>query len=116
MAKSTNLATHDLSERITALYSRYRFAGDGREKEVSDATGLSDFDVSETVQHLKDENDPNVVIAKFLSTGQVPPGNLDQANYVDLVSLPGSYHEALNLVVQAQESFMSLSAQVRTLS
>lgn len=63
-----------------------------------------------TQQHMKDETDINVIVDRFLKTGQMPP-DIDFA-HVD-VSEVGDFHDALNVVRAAQEQFDQLPSRVR---
>lgn len=63
-------------------------------------------------QSHKDECDINLIMAKYRQTGlvehlaKVPPRWEDVSGVLD-------YHQAINLVMEAQDSFMSLPAAVR---
>lgn len=68
-------------------------------------------DESLTVQADAVDADINVIVKKFVRTGvlplrQVPPLEGDFSNVSD-------YHEAMNLIRQADESFMSVDADIR---
>lgn len=91
---------------------KWRFAFDGREEAVSQATGI-DFsdDPGVTVQSGAEDADINVIVRRFGLTGQMPePRSL--AQYGDFTGVT-DYQTALNQVMEAQDSFMSLPADVR---
>lgn len=62
-------------------------------------------------QQFKEDCDVNLIMEKFLKTGQIthtrPPGY-----YMDLVDLP-DYQESLNAVIEAGNRFMELPAKIR---
>lgn len=65
-----------------------------------------------TEQHHKDKCDINNIIAKYQSTGVIPYVNTGQPTYADFSEV-GSYQEALDRVIAAENSFMSLPAKLR---
>lgn len=80
-----------------------------------DAVGVSNVglkceDPSRTVQASKDECDLNVIIKKYLRTGELPEAR--KAAYMDLSEIP-DLKGALDTVIAAEEAFMSLPASVR---
>jgi len=72
--------------------------------------GLDCKDPSKAIQSAKEECDLNVIVKKYLRTGELP--NARQSAYIDLSGLP-NYQEALNTVIAAEEAFYSLPAEVR---
>ena len=66
-------------------------------------------------QQFKDESDPNVIMAQFARNGQIDPSHLELRNGVfgDATQTPESYHAAMNLLVDAQDAFMTLNAKIR---
>lgn len=78
-------------------------------------TSLYSFDQggqeSMTRQSEAAEADINVVMERFMRTGQLPQTNHKQPRYGDAVAMP--YDKALMVVKQAEEAFMSLPAKVR---
>lgn len=72
--------------------------------------GLDCKDPSKAVQAAKEECDLNVIVKKYLRTGELPKAR--QGAYIDLVALP-DYQVALNTVIAAEEAFYSLPADVR---
>lgn len=74
-------------------------------------TGLECKDESLAQQHFKEECDINEIVRRFGLTGEMPenvrlPVSGDFTGIVD-------FQTALNAVVEAQESFMALPAEVR---
>lgn len=68
---------------------------------------------SETIvqQHLKNEVDINTIVKRFGITGQMPFG-VDEGIYGDFTGIT-DYESALAKVTQADESFMTLPAEIR---
>lgn len=80
--------------------------------EASNETALHSFDESKTQQQFKEEVDINTIVRRFGLTGEMPsdirvPQYGDFSNVVD-------YQSALNAVIAADESFMSMPAEVRS--
>lgn len=78
---------------------------------ASDAAAFFQTDISLTQQQFKDDADINVIMKRFLSTGQMvgrvrPPLNVDFDAAVD-------YREMLDLQIKADRSFAALPAEVR---
>lgn len=79
--------------------------------EVSNETGLYCADESKAVQSAKEECDINVIVRRFHVTGELP-SNVK-------VPLEGefqgvmTYKDAMNLIVEAERSFMEMPADVR---
>lgn len=65
-----------------------------------------------TKQSFKDECDVNKIIARFEKTGMIEAINKKQPFYGDVSALV-DYHEALNVVAEAQSLFNAMSAEVR---
>lgn len=79
---------------------------------VSTATGLECLDESLADQGGKDEADINTLVKRFGITGTVPvldrvPLDSDFVGNVD-------YHSALNALIEADNAFMELPADLRT--
>ena len=70
-------------------------------------------DVSMTKQSFKEECDINNILAKYKKTGLLDHVNNYQGDYTDVTSM-GDYHQSQNMVIQANETFMSLPAEIRT--
>lgn len=67
-------------------------------------------DVSLTQQHLKKSSDVNYIINKYEKTGVIDNVKTN-GRYIDCTA--ADYHQACNLAIQAEESFMSLPSAVR---
>lgn len=80
--------------------------------DVSTATGLLCADESMTQQHYHDETKIDNILDLYTRTGILPSKDV-QPVFADLLGMSDDYHEALNLVLQAQESFYDLPAHVR---
>ncbi|QGH73507.1 MAG: scaffold protein [Microviridae sp. ctOsc38] len=65
-----------------------------------------------TLQASRDECNVNLIMARFEKTGQLPQMIRRDPQYGEFASAP-EYHEAMCLVVKAQEQFEALPAQVR---
>lgn len=66
---------------------------------------------SRTQQSFKDECDINVIVERFGLTGEMP-GDLKMPVSGDFTGVT-DFHSAMNLVVEAQDQFMRLPAEVR---
>lgn len=64
-----------------------------------------------TKQNFKKECDINHIMAKFQKTGAIEHRNAYQGQYGDIPAI--TFHEAMNLVLDAQEQFMSLPSSLR---
>jgi len=67
-------------------------------------------DPSMTQQQYKDECDINHIMSRYMQTGELPRTKLGV--YGDFSDMP-DYQTALNTVLQAQDAFASLPAQIR---
>lgn len=79
---------------------------------VSEASGLHCLDVSKTVQSATEEADINTIVRRFNLTGQLPT-DLRAPVYGDFTGI-GDFKSALNAVLQAEEAFMKMPAEVRS--
>lgn len=79
---------------------------------VSDATALFCLDESRTVQDAAEDADINTIVRRFGLTGQLPDA-VAAPVYGDFEEVY-DYHTALIAVRRAEESFMSLPAEVRS--
>lgn len=62
-------------------------------------------------QHFADEVDINTIVAAYIKTGELPfSGKVPLSGDFTEVT---DFHTAMNLVVEAQEAFDSLSAELR---
>lgn len=67
---------------------------------------------TKTQQQFKDQCDINLIMKKYRETGQISHLRNSQGQYLDVSELP-SYQEALNTLITANNSFASLSSEVR---
>jgi len=65
-----------------------------------------------TIQSEIDNCDINILVERFAKSGVIPNGNAGTPTYGDFSELP-SYQESLNVVLSAQNAFMSLDAKIR---
>lgn len=72
--------------------------------------GLKCEDVSLTVQASKDECDINIIVKKYLRTGELP--GVRQGVYADLSQMI-DLRDAIHMVNDAQQAFMELPAELR---
>lgn len=79
--------------------------------EASFESGVRCEDVSLAQQSGKDESDINTIVKRFGLTGQLPSG-VRAPQYGDFQGI-GSYHEALNQVIAANEAFAKMPAYIR---
>jgi phage internal scaffolding protein len=79
---------------------------------VSRETGLLCADESMTQQHFHDETKIDNILDLYSRTGILPSKEV-QPVFADLLGMSDDYHDSLNLVLQAQESFYNLPAHVR---
>lgn len=78
------------------------------------AVGKGFVKPSLTKQSFVQECDINSIMKKFLKTGLVEHVNRYNGNYGDFTELPVDYQEAMNIVLRADEVFMSLPAGIRS--
>ncbi len=73
------------------------------------------FGPSRTKQEFTKEADINVIMARYVKTGQLPQEALEKRNaqYADFSEI-GSFHELQTKVVEAQQSFEQLPHEIRT--
>lgn len=78
---------------------------------VSDATGTDTGTDSKTQQQFKDEVDINTIVERFGVTGEMPP----PINFPDVQEFEETFdfQTSMNVIRQAQESFMTLPAKAR---
>lgn len=78
---------------------------------VSVESGLGCDDPTLAQQQFRDEADINTILERFGRTGElVVPVNLPQFGDYSEVS---DYHTAMNMIIQAQDSFDALPAKIR---
>lgn len=63
-------------------------------------------------QHMKDHTDINKIMKKYHQTGMINHLNNRQGQYLDLSKVK-DYQQSLDTVIEAQQSFMTLSSEVR---
>lgn len=78
---------------------------------ASDASGLLCLDLSRTDQSFREECDINTIVEKFGLTGELPD-NLGVPRSGDFTEVP-DYQTALNLIIDANRSFMAMPGAVR---
>lgn len=77
---------------------------------VSHQTGLSfEDDPGLTQQHFRDECDINVIVERFLRTGEMPQVDFTEIDVSDV----GDFQDAMNIVRAAEEQFAELPSKVR---
>lgn len=89
----------------------WRYAYDGLEETVSEATGLQCADDSLTIQAFAEDADINVLVKRFGITGTMPAAR-SLPEYGDFTG-PADFQDALNRLDAAQRAFDSLPAEVR---
>lgn len=80
-------------------------------EKVSSETGLLCLDASKTVQDQRDEVDINTIVRRFGLTGKLPD-DVRTPQYGDFTNI-GTFHEACNVVAEANEMFEELPAELR---
>lgn len=81
-----------------------------REK-ASAASAVRTSGKSRTKQAFKEECDINTIVRRFGITGRLPEG-VRPPTYGDFTNI-GSFHEAMNAIAGARESFDKMPAEVR---
>lgn len=77
---------------------------------VSYETGLSfEDDPGLTQQHFRDECDINVIVDRFLRTGEMPQVDFTEIDVSDV----GDFQDAMNIVRAAEEQFAELPSKIR---
>lgn len=79
--------------------------------EASDESALRCEDESLAVQSARDETDINTIVKRFGLTGELP-GDVDMPLSGDYTGI-GDFHDAMNVVRQAQEEFLRVPADIR---
>lgn len=79
--------------------------------EASDRSGLKCEDPSRADQSFAEQSDINTIVKQFGLTGQLPEGVTppQSGDFTEVYD----YHSAMNVVRQAQESFMEMPADIR---
>lgn len=68
---------------------------------------------SRTKQSFRDECDINKIMERFMKTGNIDLVNQAKGQFADLSLFPETYHESLNIVTQATQSFSLFPAEFR---
>lgn len=79
--------------------------------EAGDESALECKDKSLTQQHMADECDINKLVERFVVTGEIPRLTMPPMQG-DFTKIP-TYQEALNLMIEANRSFMQMPAKIR---
>lgn len=74
--------------------------------------GITEFGPSLTKQCFRDESDINNILKRFERTGVLPEMIRQNPQYGDFTDVP-SYQESLDIVMKAEEQFLSLDAKLR---
>lgn len=94
------------------LNTKWRFADDGHEEEMSIATAITNEEPSLTVQSGKDDADINVIVKRFGLGAQMPEA-ASIAQYGDFSEV-ADYQSAIHQVMAAEDAFMALPPDVRS--
>lgn len=79
---------------------------------ISDETGIFNDEPSMTQQHFHDDTKIDVILERYVQTGILPNSQV-QPVFGDFIGMTDDYHEALNIVIAAEEAFYSLPAYLR---
>ncbi len=79
---------------------------------VSESTSLKCEDESLTQQQFKDESSLDFILNRYALTGILPDQSVKPI-FDDLVGISTDYHEALDLVLRAEDSFYDLPSSLR---
>lgn len=79
---------------------------------VSRETSFTCVGASLTQQQFAEECDINVILDRFALTGRMPE-NLKIPQFVDVTADQMDFHTAMNYVVEAQNAFLQVPADVR---
>jgi len=82
--------------------------------QLSEVTGIIFIKPSMTKESYAKDADINVIVSRFLKTGELP-SNLKDNGWTsqDFTSAPEDYQTALNLVNAARDQFLTLPAKLR---
>ena len=95
---------------VTSL-PRYRLPDDGLDSFYSDMTAFNNTEPSLTKQEFTESCDPNFILDRHARGQDISLTGIP--SYGDFTNVPRSYHEALNIVTRANQSFMQLDAKLR---
>lgn len=98
-----------MSKMVSQMFLRtpYNYNMD----DVSRETGLSCADESLAIQSAAEDADINTIVRRFGLTGELP-GDLQMPQSGDYVGV-GDFHQAMNVVRQANEEFLRIPAEIR---
>ncbi|WNK13070.1 MAG: internal scaffolding protein [Microvirus sp.] len=96
--------------KITPQFLRSAF--DGLSDEVSENTGLLCPETTLAQQQFAAECDINTIVNQFLKTGEMPD-DVAKPRFGDFTGAVSNYHDALNLVIAADDAFSNLPALLR---
>lgn len=103
MARSTN-----------KFYTGYGDTPNEIDPGIDCATAEKNGDLSQTIQSEKDACDINRIVDRYQRTGILThTRDAIQARYGDFSNIP-DFHEAQNIVAQANQLFMQMPAQIRS--
>lgn len=88
--------------------TKFKTAYGAKERSSFETTGAS-----LTQQHFKDEVDIKNTIRRYDRTGLIANVNKAVAHYGDFTASVNEYQDALNLVIEAQQNFAALPAEIR---
>lgn len=80
--------------------------------EATDACAINCTEPGRTKQAFKDECDINTIVKRFGLTGELPV-NRRAPTYGDYSNI-GNFHDAMNAVLEANETFSKLPARIRS--
>jgi len=100
-----------LEKHGVTSFPRCRLVDDGLDEFYSDMTGFHSDEPSLTKQEFTESCDPNFILDRHARGQDISLTGIPR--YGDFTTAPRSYHEALNIVTHAQQSFMQLDAKIR---
>lgn len=86
---------------------------DGREAEVSAETALVCPEPTLAQQQFRDDSNPNVIMELYTRTGDASILAASNPRYGDFIGAATDYHTALNIILAADDAFLSLPAATR---
>lgn len=90
------------------MKTKFKTAYGAKERSSFETTGPS-----LTQQHFKEELDIKNTIRRYDRTGLIANVNKAVAHYGDFTASVNEYQDALNLVIEAQQNFAALPAEIR---
>lgn len=93
---------------LPPIRTRYNYDTDS----ASLRSGLACLDKGRTHQSFKEQSDINTIVRQFGLTGELPQ-NVKVPQSGDYTMVVNDYQSAMNIVRQAEESFMQLPAETR---